>query len=97
MSEMQQQMGTFTMGDTRHSKLAQKLLTLQENSGQLLPIIELKHGEVRKVGSNPVSGSATFDIWEGEYLGSKKCAIKVLHFGEVTDEEKAVRKDNTYL
>lgn len=89
MSEMQKQMGTFIMGDFRHSNLAQELLTLQENSGQLLPIIELKHGEVRKVGSNPVSGSATFDIWEGEYLGSKKCAIKVLRFVEVTDKIKA--------
>ncbi|EJD03395.1 kinase-like protein [Fomitiporia mediterranea MF3/22] len=71
-------MGSYHVGDYRHRGLQTNLLTIQRTSGQLLPNVELKHGEVCRVGSNPVSGSAAFDVWVGEYLGQEKCAIKVV-------------------
>lgn len=84
MERMQDFMGSYPVGDYRHRGLQQNLLTMQRTSGQLLPKVELRHGEVRRVSSNPVGGSAAFDIWQGEYLGQEKCAIKVVRGIEVT-------------
>ncbi|EJD03397.1 kinase-like protein [Fomitiporia mediterranea MF3/22] len=71
-------MGSCPVDDDRHRGLQTNLLTIQKTSGQLLPNIELNHGEVRRVSYNPVGGSTMFDIWEGEYLGQERCAIKVV-------------------
>ncbi len=71
------------MGDRRHIDLQSNLYGVQRQTGQLLPHIDLRHGEVRRIGSHPVGGSPAFDIWEGEYLGREKCAIKVIRGIEV--------------
>ncbi|KAI5115920.1 hypothetical protein M0805_005351 [Coniferiporia weirii] len=84
MSNMQNYMGEYNMGDRYHKGLAVNLFGIQESSGQLLPGVELKHGEVRRTSSHPVGGSAAFDIWQGEYLGSAPCAIKVIRGVEVS-------------
>lgn len=83
-------MGTYPAGDFRHNGLQKNLYTIQKSSGQLLPKYELKHGEVRRVSSNPVGGSAAFDIWMGEYLGQERCAIKVVRGIEVTPKIREV-------
>jgi len=51
---------------------------VQRESRQLLPNLDLRAGEVRRLGSYPVGGSPAFDIWEGMYLDREKCAIKVI-------------------
>ena len=79
------------MGDYRHTGLATNLWSMQRASGQLLPKLELKNGEVRRVHNYPTTGSAQFDIFEGVYLGHAKCAIKVLRGIEATDKIKTVR------
>ncbi|THH05036.1 hypothetical protein EW145_g5090 [Phellinidium pouzarii] len=84
MGYMQTLMGNYEAGDRRHIGLATNLYDIQEKSGQLLPKVELKHGEVRRTSSHPVGGSAAFDIWQGEYLGRAKCAIKVIRGVEVS-------------
>ena len=83
-------MGCFEQGDRRHIDLARNLLGVQQRSGQLLPGIELKHGEIRRIGQHPVGGSAAFDIWEGEYLNGAKCALKVVRGVEVSPKIREV-------
>ncbi|TDL26204.1 kinase-like protein [Rickenella mellea] len=83
MTLMQDSLGNFEMGDRRHIDLQSNLYGVQRQTGQLLPHIDLRHGEVRRIGSHPVGGSPAFDIWEGEYLGREKCAIKVIRGIEV--------------
>lgn len=85
-----QGMGSFQQGDHRHTDLGRNLLAVQERSGQLLPGIELKHGEVRRIGQHPVGGSAAFDIWEGEYLSGAKCALKVVRGVEISPKIREV-------
>ncbi len=79
------------MGDRRHTDLASNLYAVQAASKQLLPNYDLKAGEVRRVGSHPVGGSPAFDIWEGEYLGREKCAVKVIRGIEVSPNTQKVR------
>lgn len=77
-------MGHYEQGDHRHNELASNLYNVASTTASLLPEVDLKHGEVRRLGSHPVGGSPAFDIWEGEYLGREKCAIKVIRGVEVT-------------
>jgi len=84
MFMMQSFMSKFEMGDRRHTDLASNLYAVQAASKQLLPNYDLKAAEVRRVGSHPVGGSPAFDIWEGEYLGREKCAVKVIRGIEVS-------------
>ena len=77
-------MSKFEQGDTRHIELGSSLYNIQTSTQTLLPNVDLKHGEVRRVGNHPVGGSPAFGIWEGEYLGREKVAIKVPHNVEVT-------------
>ncbi len=79
------------MGDRRHTDLASNLYAVQAASKQLLPNYDLKAAEVRRVGSHPVGGSPAFDIWEGEYLGREKCAVKVIRGIEVSPNTQKVR------
>ena len=85
-----QKMGSYPVGDYRHTGFQKNLYTMQQSSGLLLPRIELKSGEVRRLSNNPVGGSAAFDIWMGEYLGQEKCAIKVVRGIEVSPKIREV-------
>ena len=84
-------MGGIPDRDYRHTGFSGNLWGMQSASGQLLPKLDLKHGEVRKKHSWPVSGSAQFDIYEGVYLGSARCAIKVVRGIEISDKIKKVK------
>lgn len=63
----------------------------------LLPEIDLRHGEVRRLGSHPVGGNVSFDIWEGEYLNREKCVIKVIRGMEITPSVTKVRNEPQML
>lgn len=52
--------------------------------------MSLDAGEVRRIGGHPVGGGSAFDIWEGEYLGKEKCALKILRGVEVSDRTQIV-------
>ena len=88
---LRKSMGGLPVGDYHHTGLATNLWGMQRASGQLLPKLELKNGEVRKVHNYPTTGSAQFDIFEGVYLGHAKCAIKVVRGIEATDKIKTVQ------
>jgi hypothetical protein len=90
MAMMQGIMANFSVGDRRHTDLSNNLYTMQTTSKILLPVTNLTAGEVRRIGSHPVGGSPAFDIWEGEYLGREKCAIKVIRGVEVSDRTRTV-------
>jgi len=66
------------------------LYRLQLHSGELLPNFDLKSGEAQRIGHFPVSGSESFDVWEGIYLGHEKVAIKVIR--AVPSDQKALRR-----
>ena len=83
-------MGRFEVGDRRHVDLGHNLYGVQQKAQQLLPNYDLRAGEVRRIGSHPVGGSPAFDIWEGEYLGTEKCAIKVIRGIEVSPRTRDV-------
>lgn len=95
--ELLQKMGVYPVGDYRHRGLQQNLYSVQKSTGELLPKVELEHGEVRRVSTNPVGGSAAFDIWVGEYLGVEKCAIKVVRGIEVSPKIRDVSKLTLYF
>ena len=80
----------YAVNDYRHSGLSENLLTIQHASGRLLPEIELKRGEVMRIGLGPVGGSTQFDIWEGRYLGRERCAIKDLRGMDMNDRTREV-------
>ena len=83
-------MASYSTGDHRHTGIASNLYSVQQSTGELLPDIDLSHGEVRRLGSNPVGGSPAFDIWEGEYLGKEKVAIKIIRGIQVTPKVREV-------
>ena len=44
----------------------------------MLVNMNLKRGEVRRVGQYPTGGTNTMDIWEGIYLNEEKVAIRII-------------------
>lgn len=51
-------------GHRTNAGLQSNLYQLQVDSKSLLPEFNLSHGEVKRIGDFPVSGSASMDIWE---------------------------------
>ncbi len=84
-------MGNVPTGDWRHTGLQSNLYAISQQTGHLLPEVDLHAGEVRRTSSYPVGGSPAFDIWEGEYLGKEKVAIKVIRGVDVTPDSRRVR------
>lgn len=78
MDMMQNHLATMQLGDPRHNMLQRNLHYFQRESGDLLPDLELKRGEVRRMGKYAVGGSNAMDVWEGIYLDDEKVSIKVM-------------------
>ncbi|KAF9224289.1 kinase-like protein [Gyrodon lividus] len=76
MAIMQQNL-SFTASHNTQG-LGTNLYRLQKSTGKLLANMHLQHGEVRRLGQYPVSGTGSMDIWEGSYLNEEKVAIKIL-------------------
>ena len=62
MQMMQTLLSAVEQRDRRHVGLQRNLHHLQSNSGDLLPNMELKAGEVRRIGRNAVGGTAGMDV-----------------------------------
>ncbi|KZT20757.1 kinase-like protein [Neolentinus lepideus HHB14362 ss-1] len=75
---MQSGLADYQVGDVRHNGLQSNLYQITAKKGGLLPELELRRGEVRRLGQFPTGGSAAMDIWEGLYLGHEKVALKVV-------------------
>jgi hypothetical protein len=78
MKMMQDKLSLMDQGDNRHLGIQRNLHHIQTHTGSLLPNLELKAGEVRRIGKNAIGGSPSMDIWEGLYLDEEKVAIKVI-------------------
>lgn len=66
------------------------LYHIQHSSQSLLPNMNLRRGEVRRIGQYAVKGTGSADIWEGYYLNEEKVAIKILR--AVSCEPQTLRR-----
>lgn len=76
MHLMQQNLSLAHYGNNRG--LETNLYHLQKSSKTLLPNMNFKRGEVRRVGPDPIGGTHTMDIWEGIYLNQETVTLKVI-------------------
>ncbi|KAI6003789.1 kinase-like domain-containing protein [Pisolithus albus] len=76
MHMMQQNLSPANYENNRG--LETNLYHLQKSSKALLPNMNFKRGEVRRVGPNPIGGTHTMDIWEGIYLNQETVTLKVI-------------------
>ena len=83
-------MGRVPIGDGLHSGIQSNLYAISSTSGQLLPNLNLHAGEVRRLGTHAIKGGQAFDLFEGEYLGKEKVAIKVIRYFDITPETAKV-------
>ncbi|KAG6911657.1 hypothetical protein DXG01_007907 [Tephrocybe rancida] len=66
------------LADRAHSGMSKNLWQLQCKSGELMPELHLKSGEVRRTSAQPIKWTSIVDIYEGIYLESEKVYIKSL-------------------
>ncbi|EIN03835.1 TKL/TKL-ccin protein kinase [Punctularia strigosozonata HHB-11173 SS5] len=87
MNSVQQEiLPSLSRGDLRLTEILRLLFDLQTKYEQLLPNMNLNHGEVVRLqdGSQaqrfttPVKGSANMDVYEGRYLDNCKVALKTI-------------------
>ncbi|TFK56360.1 hypothetical protein OE88DRAFT_1740984 [Heliocybe sulcata] len=95
---MQNGLEVYSAGDAKRVSLAVNLYEVLRRSQELLPDLELCHGEVERVGTSPVSGGPKYDEWEGRYLSSEQVRIKVFRTylptasGDVASPDKYQRR-----
>ncbi|KAF7331922.1 TKL/TKL-ccin protein kinase [Mycena kentingensis (nom. inval.)] len=91
MALMQNFMGeNLRTADRVHTGLSSNLYDLSSKTRELLPDFYLNRGEVQRIGSFPISGTAAMDIYEGLYLQREKVAIKVIR--AVNADEHSIRR-----
>jgi hypothetical protein len=90
-------LGNFKTDSKEHKALAQELYNVQKKNNMLLPHFELKAGEVKRIGTQPIDGSSQFDIWEGLYLENEKVTLRVIRAAQFKEKEREVSRCNPCL
>ena len=85
-----QQLNVLAFDSQAHKKLSRQLYDLQMKTMELLPNVELKSGEVKRIGTQPIEVSVHYDIWDGVYLDSVSCVVKVLRRTFISSLERSV-------
>ncbi|KDQ12083.1 hypothetical protein BOTBODRAFT_176617 [Botryobasidium botryosum FD-172 SS1] len=70
-------------------RIKSKILTIQNISNVGLPETNLLSKiECQKIGSEPIAGTSTYEIWVGQWMGQQKVALKVLRGLRVEEMDK---------
>ncbi|RDB23137.1 Serine/threonine-protein kinase STY17 [Hypsizygus marmoreus] len=69
-----------------HHGISKNLWKLQCQSGELMPDLHLKSGEVRRVSDQPIKWTNAMDIYEGIYLEEAKVYIKCLRVVDANED-----------
>ena len=73
-----------------HKGISTNLWQFQRQSGELLPDLHLRSGEVKRVKEQPIKSTNMMDIYEGLYLGNEKVVIKYLRVIEANENSLRV-------
>lgn len=73
---MQEGISEYIKEDSRKYGLQKNLYRVLQESGELLPDLELRRGEVVRDSDQARSGTAKYDVFDGWYLSSEKVTIK---------------------
>ncbi|KAF5387773.1 hypothetical protein D9615_000212 [Tricholomella constricta] len=78
------------LAERTHTSISKNLWQLQVQSGELMPELHLKSGEVRRINEQPIKWTNIVDIYEGLYLETEKVYIKALRV--VDANENSLRR-----
>ncbi|GJJ07439.1 hypothetical protein Clacol_001641 [Clathrus columnatus] len=85
---LQTELRSFQLDSPAYRNIQESLYSVHKRSGELPPEVNLAGGEARRVSRFPRAGNATFDIWEGLWLGHEKVAMKTLRGVRVSPETR---------
>lgn len=74
--------------------LQQSVYRISKHYGVLPPNLDLKSGEVRRIGLHAVGGNTVFDIYEGRWLDRDKVALKAIREARGSSEKWEVCVDS---
>ena len=73
-----------------HNLIARDLYNITKKNNLMLPEDTLEAGEVKRLGTQPVGGSAEYDVWKGLYLDNEECMLKVIRAANFGEKQKMV-------
>lgn len=76
--------------ERQHVGISTNLWQLQRTSGELMPDLHLKSGEVKRIGEQPIKWTNAMDIYEGLYLGNERVYIKCLRIVDANEDSLRV-------
>ncbi|GLB33605.1 putative TKL TKL-ccin protein kinase [Lyophyllum shimeji] len=74
------------LAERAHTGISKNLWQLQAQSGELMPELHLKSGEVKRISEQPIRWTNIVDIYEGVYLESEKVYIKALRVVDANED-----------
>jgi len=78
------------LAERAHTGISKNLWQLQSQSGELMPELHLKSGEVKRVSEQPIKWTNIVDIYEGLYLETEKVYIKALRVVDANEDSLRV-------
>ncbi|KAG6833763.1 hypothetical protein H0H87_001195 [Tephrocybe sp. NHM501043] len=85
------------LAEHTHSGMSKNLWQLQSKSGELMPELHLKSGEVRRTSAQPIKCTSIVDMYEGLYLETEKVYIKSLRVVDANEQSLRVSGSVTLL